>query len=173
MTENRRPGELFERSVSRYRQDRPRRRTGRVTFEDKMTGEPAGSARSRGTCRYLKVSTWHSDTWRAIPAKSQARLLYLHLLTGPHTLAYHVPGLYQVGQHALCEAMELRRREFTTAMKTLIASAGVRIDRGKGILMDGHGLGEAEAYRRIRLQSMNLRKTMKEVADAIILAKSV
>lgn len=47
------------------------------------------------------------------------------------------------------------------------------IDRAKGILMDEHGLGEAEAYRRIQLQSMNLRKTMKEVADAIILAKSV
>ena len=47
------------------------------------------------------------------------------------------------------------------------------IDRAKGILMDEHGLGEAEAYRRIQLQSMNLRKTMKEVAEAIILAKSV
>ena len=47
------------------------------------------------------------------------------------------------------------------------------IDRAKGILMDEHALGEAEAYRRIQLQSMNLRKTMKEVAEAIILAKSV
>lgn len=47
------------------------------------------------------------------------------------------------------------------------------IDRAKGILMDEHGLNESEAYRRIQLQSMNLRKTMKEVADAIILAKSV
>lgn len=47
------------------------------------------------------------------------------------------------------------------------------IDRAKGILMDSQGLGEAEAYRRIQIQSMNLRKTMKEVADAIILAKSI
>jgi two-component system, response regulator PdtaR len=47
------------------------------------------------------------------------------------------------------------------------------IDRAKGILMDEHGLNESEAYRRIQLQSMNLRKTMKEVADAIILAKSI
>lgn len=47
------------------------------------------------------------------------------------------------------------------------------IDRAKGILMDEQGLGEAEAYRRIQLQSMNLRKTMKEVADAIILAKTI
>lgn len=47
------------------------------------------------------------------------------------------------------------------------------IDRAKGILMDEHGLGEAEAYRRIQVQSMNLRKTMREVAEAIILAKSI
>lgn len=47
------------------------------------------------------------------------------------------------------------------------------IDRAKGILMSEHGLNESEAYRRIQLQSMNLRKTMKEVAEAIILAKSI
>lgn len=47
------------------------------------------------------------------------------------------------------------------------------IDRAKGILMDSHNLGEAEAYRRIQVQSMNLRKTMQEVAEAIILAKSI
>lgn len=47
------------------------------------------------------------------------------------------------------------------------------VDRAKGILMDEQKLGEAEAYRRIQLQSMNLRKTMREVAEAIILAKSI
>ena len=47
------------------------------------------------------------------------------------------------------------------------------LDRAKGILMDEHKLGEAEAYRRIQVQSMNLRKTMREVAEAIILAKSI
>lgn len=47
------------------------------------------------------------------------------------------------------------------------------IDRAKGILMDEQNLNEAEAYRRIQTQSMNLRKTMREVAEAIILAKSV
>lgn len=47
------------------------------------------------------------------------------------------------------------------------------IDRAKGILMDEQKLNETEAYRRIQVQSMNLRKSMKEVAEAIILAKSV
>jgi len=47
------------------------------------------------------------------------------------------------------------------------------VDRAKGILQEEHKITEAEAYRRIQLQSMNLRKTMKEVAEAIITAKSV
>jgi len=47
------------------------------------------------------------------------------------------------------------------------------VDRAKGILQEEHKITEAEAYRRIQLQSMNLRKTMKEVAEAIIMAKSV
>jgi two-component system, response regulator PdtaR len=47
------------------------------------------------------------------------------------------------------------------------------VDRAKGILMDQHQLSETEAYRRIQQQSMNLRKSMREVAEAIILANSV
>ncbi|MEE8163137.1 MAG: response regulator [Anaerolineae bacterium] len=44
------------------------------------------------------------------------------------------------------------------------------VDRAKGILMDGQGITEAEAFRKIQKMSMNTRKPMKEVAEAIILA---
>ena len=44
------------------------------------------------------------------------------------------------------------------------------VDRAKGILMDGQALTEAEAFRKIQKMSMNTRKPMKEVAEAIILA---
>jgi AmiR/NasT family two-component response regulator len=47
------------------------------------------------------------------------------------------------------------------------------VDRAKGILMEQEKVTETEAYRRIQLQSMNMRKTMREVADAIILAKQI
>lgn len=47
------------------------------------------------------------------------------------------------------------------------------VDRAKGILMADLGVSEAEAYRRIQLQSMNSRKSMREVAEAVILAHSV
>ncbi|MGC8878044.1 MAG: ANTAR domain-containing response regulator [Anaerolineae bacterium] len=44
------------------------------------------------------------------------------------------------------------------------------VDRAKGILMDTQGLTEADAFRKIQKMSMNLRKPMREVAEAIILA---
>jgi response regulator NasT len=44
------------------------------------------------------------------------------------------------------------------------------VDRAKGILMDNQSLTEAEAFRRIQKMSMNTRKPMKDVAEAIILA---
>jgi AmiR/NasT family two-component response regulator len=47
------------------------------------------------------------------------------------------------------------------------------VERAKGILMDTQGLNESEAFRRIQKMSMNNRKPMKAVAEAIILAHQV
>lgn len=44
------------------------------------------------------------------------------------------------------------------------------VDRAKGILMDTQGLTEQEAFRKIQKMSMNSRKPMKEIAQAIVLA---
>lgn len=44
------------------------------------------------------------------------------------------------------------------------------VERAKGILMDTQGMDESEAFRKIQKMSMNTRKPMKEVAEAIILA---
>jgi response regulator NasT len=44
------------------------------------------------------------------------------------------------------------------------------VERAKGILMDTQGIEENEAFRKIQKMSMNTRKPMKEVAEAIILA---
>jgi AmiR/NasT family two-component response regulator len=43
------------------------------------------------------------------------------------------------------------------------------VERAKGVLMETHGLREAEAFHRIRKTSMDARKSMKEVAEAILL----
>src|SRR5579871_3555216 len=44
------------------------------------------------------------------------------------------------------------------------------IERAKGVLMDQQGLKEADAFRRIQKLSMDSRKSMKDVAEAILLA---
>jgi response regulator NasT len=48
-----------------------------------------------------------------------------------------------------------------------------RVERAKGILMQTQGLSEADAFRKIQKLSMNSRKSMREVADAILLAHEV
>ncbi len=47
------------------------------------------------------------------------------------------------------------------------------VERAKGVLMDTQGLKEAEAFRKIQQLSMNTRKPMKEIAQAILLAHEI
>jgi response regulator NasT len=43
------------------------------------------------------------------------------------------------------------------------------VEKAKGLLMEKEGLVEAEAFKRIRKISMDKRKTMKEIAEVVIL----
>jgi response regulator NasT len=47
------------------------------------------------------------------------------------------------------------------------------VERAKGILIETYGITEAEAFRKIQKLSMNSRKPIREIADAIILAREV
>jgi GAF domain-containing protein len=47
------------------------------------------------------------------------------------------------------------------------------IDRAKSILQRQFELSEDEAYRRLRQQSMKTRRTMREIADAVILSSEM
>jgi len=48
-----------------------------------------------------------------------------------------------------------------------------KVEKAKGMLMKSQGLSEDEAYNLIRKTSMNKRVTMKEIAEAIILASEI
>ena len=71
---------------------------------------------------------------------------------------------------ALARFSEFRALEKEVGDLKLALETRKLVDRAKGILMDVQGLNEAEAFRRIQKMSMNTRKPMKEVAEAIILA---
>ncbi|MDC4226918.1 MAG: ANTAR domain-containing protein [Candidatus Manganitrophus sp.] len=47
------------------------------------------------------------------------------------------------------------------------------MERAKGILMKQGKISEEESFRLIQRQSMNTRKTMREIAEAIILASEI
>ena len=47
------------------------------------------------------------------------------------------------------------------------------VDRAKGLLMDTQGLSEGAAFRRIQKLAMDRRKSMREIAEAIILAREI
>jgi response regulator NasT len=47
------------------------------------------------------------------------------------------------------------------------------VERAKGLLMEQQGLSEAEAFRKIQQLSMNTRKPMKEIAQALLLAAQI
>jgi two-component system, response regulator PdtaR len=94
----------------------------------------------------------------------------------PGVLAF-VPKPFREGQ--IVPAIEIalaRFREFRTMEKelgdvrTALETRRV-VERAKGVLQDRHGLKEEEAFRRIQKLSMDTRKSMREVAEAILLAR--
>jgi response regulator NasT len=62
---------------------------------------------------------------------------------------------------------QARRKEMLTLRDRL--DTRKEIEQAKGILMNEQGLSEAEAFRRIQQLAMRNRKTMREVAQAILL----
>lgn len=71
---------------------------------------------------------------------------------------------------ALARFAEFRALEKEVGDLRMALETRKLVDRAKGILMDVQSLNEAEAFRKIQKMSMNTRKPMKEVAEAIILA---
>jgi two-component system, response regulator PdtaR len=70
-----------------------------------------------------------------------------------------------LARFAELRAMEKEVGSLQDALETRKA-----VERAKGILMDTQNLNETEAFRKIQKMSMNNRKPMRAVAEAIILA---
>jgi len=66
-------------------------------------------------------------------------------------------------------------REMESQVKTLEDQLATRkmVEKAKGVLMEKYKLTEQEAFRRIQKLSMNNRKSMREVAEAILLAEEL
>lgn len=74
---------------------------------------------------------------------------------------------------ALARFREFRELEQEAADLRETLETRKLVERAKGILMDTQGLKEADAFRKIQKLSMNTRKSMREIAEAILLAHQV
>jgi signal transduction protein with GAF and PtsI domain len=74
-------------------------------------------------------------------------------------------------QAAIC----IESTELMVKTKVIQEELEVRklVERAKGVLMKRHGLEEEEAFKRIRKASMDSRKTMREIAEAILLTEKM
>lgn len=76
-----------------------------------------------------------------------------------------------ISKSALSET-NARLMEETLEMKRQLETRKL-VERAKGILQNRHSLTEEEAYLRLRNESRRLRRPMKELAEAIILAEDL
>lgn len=74
---------------------------------------------------------------------------------------------------AISRYLEMQELESTVGDLQSKLETRKLVDRAKGILMDKRKLTEAEAFRLIQQQSMNQRKSMREIAEAIIIAHEI
>ncbi len=73
---------------------------------------------------------------------------------------------------SILEEEKLRLLERTEEMEQELKARKL-VERAKGILQRQNGVSEEEAYRRLRAQSRRLRRPMKDLAEAIILANEI
>ena len=90
-------------------------------------------------------------------------------LVKPYREAELLPAI----ELALSRFQEFRLLEQeNTTMKEALENRKI-VERAKGVLMDTYGLKEAEAFQRIRKASMDSRKPMVRIAEAILLAQQL
>lgn len=89
----------------------------------------------------------------------------LHYLVKPWNQSALKPAI----EVALARFQEFRALEDrVSTLEEQLATRKV-VERAKGVLMTKQGLSEQDAFRKIQRTSMNARKSMREVAEAILL----
>lgn len=77
--------------------------------------------------------------------------------------------LLQTIAYATAGAIENARLFEQTNVLTEALEARKIIEKAKGRLMKQHGISEEEAYKWMKKRAMDVRKTMREIADAVLM----
>ncbi len=128
--------------------------------------------------RFLRFNELPEDRYEAflsVPLLSRGRLV------GVMNLQHRDPHVYSPRDIHLLSTMgflagaeiELARLESENSDLSQQLEARKLVERAKGILQRELGLTEEQSYLSIQRQSRQKRKTMKEVAEAIVLSEEV
>jgi two-component system, response regulator PdtaR len=132
----------------------------------KMDGIEAAETLTREKLAPVLLFTAYSDDELIARARAAG---VVHFVTKP----WREKDLKPAIEIALSRFSEFRAME--TKVKDLEEALATRkvVEKAKGVLMEKYKLSENEAFKRIQRLSMNNRKSMREVAEAILLAEEL
>src|SRR5580698_289027 len=156
--------------------------TGWVAEHKSVVALPANAA---SDARFKRFQTLVEDTYEAflsVPIVSGGELIGVinvhHRVPHDHS-SEEISTLIFIGEQlgvtiskSLLEEENVRLLEETQEMKRELETRKL-MERAKGILQQNHNITEEEAYLRLRNQSRRLRRPIRELAEAIILAEEL
>jgi len=156
--------------------------TGWVAEHKSVVALPSNAA---SDARFKRFQTLVEDTYQAflsVPIVSGGELIGVinvhHRAAHDHS-SEEISTLIFIGEQlgvtiskSLLEEENARLLEETQEMKRELETRKL-MERAKGILQQNHNITEEEAYLRLRNQSRRLRRPIRELAEAIILAEEL
>lgn len=121
-------------------------------------------AKKEGLCSLLSVPMMIKDRVRGV---INSYTSHKHIFTEDE-----IKILQAVANQAAVTIENTRLLERSVQVEEALATRK-SIERAKGILMRERGITEDEAFRMIQKQSMDIRRSMREIAEAIILGSKI
>jgi len=149
-----------------------------IVGEVVQTGRPATvrDVRKDPKYRYRDLAIReHIVSMLSVPMSVRGRIIgVLNVYTSkPHRFTRNQIEVLSSIAHQAAIAIENTELMVKTRVIQEELETRKKVERAKGILMRTRQISEEEAYERIRKFSMDSRKTMREIAEAIILAEEV
>ena len=115
------------------------------------------------------------EAFLSVPLVSRGRLVGVINVQNrdPHRYSEREIGLVSTIGFLVGAETEMARLEGQNSELSERLEARTLVERAKGILQSDLGITEREAYQKLQRQSQQMRKSMKEIAEAIVLSHAV
>ena len=125
--------------------------------------------------RFNELPEDRYEAFLSVPLFSRGRLVGVMNLQHRESHVYSSRDIRLLSTVGFLAGAEIEMARLETANSDLSQQLATRklVERAKGILQRDLGLTEEQAYLSIQRQSRQKRKTMKEIAEAIVLSEEV